>query len=849
MTDRPDPKIGVDDLATLLRHDDTAYALPALRRLQAEGNPSERLGAAWALAGWEAGKGNWFKVHHILAPFRNLPEAVQLWPDAKPWLLAVQSLLIAGHPGAVPGFLAPAQRHFGAQACPDPMPDLALADLLCRAAGFADDWELATLLWRLHARCGVAALSLAAGEGARFDRLQALMAQPSQPVTAGPCVSVVLPLSGVAPRHHLAKALAGVLGQSWQNLELLVPGGAENADLRRWAAQDGRIRLLPAVAGPLRSAALNEALAQARGAFVTVQDENGWSHPARIETQLAMLLSDPQRMACRVSGVALGETLAAAQWQGGGWIGDWPDALMIRAGLRETLGFFDRVPQGASTEYAERIVAAFGAAAVASALPEFPLVFARHSDLETEPDQPPESYFEAARHWHDTAQGPADLFMPQVPERRIFEAPDGFGPDAPPRRRSRYDSLARIGRFEAKWYLRNHPQALRSRKGALRHYLSEGAAQGLDPGPMFAAGAYALAQGLTPGVNPLLHWQRLGRAMGAAPLPRFSGALEGLEAGRDRVLVCADAADAPCLPPVLARLCAAGQAPVVALFRLRPGADLAPILHQALAIEALVSAPRCPPLAASHQPVVQLRGVIAANRCRRVHLIGAAHEAPLLAAQAEACPVTVHLPSLPDGGTDLRGQLLALAEHFVAGSARVAQWLACPERVTLAADAPDAELLAMPFAPGPDLRIGGLGPLPQALLTEVLGRLAAAGSTARLCPDETDLAHLDVLLCCARPEDAAAKDLAAGALAAMAAGRVLICTDDAVARQWLRNRDTGAEAGAETGLVVPSGSAVALANAILALDAARRQLARLSDGARDHAEWLCACAAPGGLPR
>ncbi len=87
----------------------------------------------------------------------------------------------------------------------------------------------------------------------------------------------------------------------------------------------------------------------------------------------------------------------------------------------------------------------------------------------------------------------------------------------------RFLAAARIGRspyFDRSWYVRRYLPGARPVFAAL-HYLREGAAAGFDPGPGFSTRGYLAAHPdvAAAGVNPLLHYERYGRAEGRELTP------------------------------------------------------------------------------------------------------------------------------------------------------------------------------------------------------------------------------------------------------------------------------------------------------------------------------------------
>jgi GT2 family glycosyltransferase/SAM-dependent methyltransferase len=80
--------------------------------------------------------------------------------------------------------------------------------------------------------------------------------------------------------------------------------------------------------------------------------------------------------------------------------------------------------------------------------------------------------------------------------------------------------IRRSDLFDSEWYLRQLPTAT-TIANAIRHYIAWGAAEGLDPHPLFDASWYAEQYLLEPGTNPLVHYLVHGAARGLDPNPLF----------------------------------------------------------------------------------------------------------------------------------------------------------------------------------------------------------------------------------------------------------------------------------------------------------------------------------------
>lgn len=109
----------------------------------------------------------------------------------------------------------------------------------------------------------------------------------------GPRVSVVMGVYNDCDR--LPVAVESILGQSLRDLELIVvdDGSIDGsaAYLDRMVAADTRLRVLRQQNQGL-TRALIRGCAEARGQFIARQDSDDWSHPQRLEEQVALLDND-----------------------------------------------------------------------------------------------------------------------------------------------------------------------------------------------------------------------------------------------------------------------------------------------------------------------------------------------------------------------------------------------------------------------------------------------------------------------------------------------------------------------------------------------------------------------------
>lgn len=184
----------------------------------------------------------------------------------------------------------------------------------------------------------------------------------SEPTCGGRMISVIMPARNAS--EHVCAAVRSVLGQTWQNLELLfvddasVDGTAALAE----AAADGdpRFRLIRREHQGGAYSARNDALEVAAGEWVAIQDSDEWSHPER----LAIQVRDMQRRGLVATSArslrvdAAGEIHARGVWPLARWA---PSTLMFeRQPVLDHAGVFDEVLSGADNEFWWRLMAIFG---------------------------------------------------------------------------------------------------------------------------------------------------------------------------------------------------------------------------------------------------------------------------------------------------------------------------------------------------------------------------------------------------------------------------------------------------------------------------------------------------------
>ena len=143
--------------------------------------------------------------------------------------------------------------------------------------------------WWLAGRTGTGA-----NEDGNLTSLVASRISPGRPPHA-PLVSVVMGVYNGMP--HLDYAIDGILGQSLDAFELIVVNDGSTDGTRellaQYAARDRRVRVIDQPNQGLTRALIRGCDA-ARGRYIARHDHADWSHPERIEQQVALFESQAE---------------------------------------------------------------------------------------------------------------------------------------------------------------------------------------------------------------------------------------------------------------------------------------------------------------------------------------------------------------------------------------------------------------------------------------------------------------------------------------------------------------------------------------------------------------------------
>ena len=269
------------------------------------------------------------------------------------------------------------------------------------AGGTGTGWDFGTLFPAPLVR-------VAEAPGAPFDRLTTGGVQ-----RIGHPRRITTIVTAWRPDDALLTAVRSLVAQTWTNHEILVVDDGSPAEfdpvLRAAAALDPRVRVLRMPANGGTYLARNTGLDAATGDFVTFQDSDDWSHPLRLERQVAPLLADEAVLSTTSVGLRVTPELVLTR-PGVEQIRSYNlSSLMFRRSVAlSRVGHLHPVRKGADAEYVERARAVFGRPATQHLTgPPLALIRLSTGSLSSAEYRPGwmhparRSYLSAFQTWHD----------------------------------------------------------------------------------------------------------------------------------------------------------------------------------------------------------------------------------------------------------------------------------------------------------------------------------------------------------------------------------------------------------------------------------------------------------------
>ncbi|OAV52179.1 hypothetical protein A6F49_00965 [Enteractinococcus helveticum] len=250
--------------------------------------------------------------------------------------------------------------------------------------------------------------------------LDRLYSKPAR-LLSGPLVTVIVPTyQGGA---QLLTALGSLLQQSWQDLEIIVVDDASGPDYQKYLEQAAslspKIRVIKQEQNLGAYCARNIGVKAAHGEYITVHDDDDWSHSDKIATQVQHLMANPEIPGNMSAHIRTSEELKLLR------INVKPlltqpnfSSLMIHRETFNAIGAWDEVNKGADSEFRDRLEKYSGVPV--EVLDEVPLGFTRtHQGSLTSgevsrgyvaPNR--RLYLEAFTRWHEETGRDPDALKP-----------------------------------------------------------------------------------------------------------------------------------------------------------------------------------------------------------------------------------------------------------------------------------------------------------------------------------------------------------------------------------------------------------------------------------------------------
>lgn len=263
---------------------------------------------------------------------------------------------------------------------------------------------------------------------ALIDENQPFSVANIQPCTriqaySGPPVSVIMTTFNSA--GCVGSAIESVLAQSYTNLELIIvdDGSSDEtpAVLESYRRRDPRVTVVPLERNCGTYCAKSVGLRYAHGDFVTCMDSDDWSHPLKIERQIAPLLRDPGLVATMSGCVVSHDDGKTDIWNGSELLLlNHSSVLFRRQQVLSDTGAWDAgVRVSADSEFIHRLRLVYGAAAIEYVPEPLSLISRRAGTLTQTRDGagfgqgcfPPWRlhYFESYNRWHIDCYGKGEL--------------------------------------------------------------------------------------------------------------------------------------------------------------------------------------------------------------------------------------------------------------------------------------------------------------------------------------------------------------------------------------------------------------------------------------------------------
>jgi glycosyltransferase involved in cell wall biosynthesis len=395
-------------------------------------NMDEKLYAAWSLARWHASHRRWVSAEKFADFFVNArPKSIPAYiKNEGLYILLIEIYFQQNKSSTIAKFIATIPAH--EQNSPH---------LLLSKANISHDLPRPSAdHYRLHYINKIFG-SASIGAISKLDEvrplsLDNLTGTDLKDIVSDRKISVIIPAFNA--QDYIGTAIRGLLAQSWTNLEIIVIDDCSTDNtssvVKQYSKVDSRVRLIRHKENQGAYASRNTALEFVTGEFLTTHDSDDWSHPQRLELQVAPLLDARHLQASITHWVRTETDLHFVKWR--------PDAYLIHASVSTLLyraetvissGGWDEVKVAADSELFERVKAFYGEDSVHEVAPTVPLVLARHlpDSLTTSANTHAKSEFwglrrnyrEMYQHWHSSFQELRRMPASRLNNVRQFPSP------------------------------------------------------------------------------------------------------------------------------------------------------------------------------------------------------------------------------------------------------------------------------------------------------------------------------------------------------------------------------------------------------------------------------------------
>lgn len=197
-------------------------------------------------------------------------------------------------------------------------------------------------------------------------------------------VSIIMPVYNA--ESCLETAVNSLLAQTWSTIEVIIVDDCSTDETyalaKKLAKKDHRVKALQQAINSGAYPARNLGLSHATGDFITTHDSDDWSHPQKIEQQMAYFEQDAHLQGLCTYWIRAKKNLFFTQnWRPHNSLTHWSHSSFIfRKEVSDKLGGWDEVRVGGDTEYIWRLKAYFGENSYKQVRADIPLAFALDDD-------------------------------------------------------------------------------------------------------------------------------------------------------------------------------------------------------------------------------------------------------------------------------------------------------------------------------------------------------------------------------------------------------------------------------------------------------------------------------------